>query len=137
MRSPTTGWFLEDQYVSESLAYDPIVILVAVALLPLLWIAGDLQSKAWVVGSLGYCAYVVAIGGTTCWGGSSGPIVRLPAGITRTGLPRPAESRTFPSVGLLWGLTCALAILGVPEHQGFRLAHHAGSLWPESSVLGG
>lgn len=110
------GW----EYVSESLAYDPILILVAVALVPVLWIAGDLQSKAWVVGVLGYCAYVVAIGGDYMLGRFLiAPLFVCLLELTRTGLPRPAEDRTFPSVSLLWGLTCAAAILGVLNTRAF------------------
>lgn len=108
------------QYVHQSGTYDPVLAMVCLAFIPLLWMAGDRQSKAWIVGVAAYVVYVVSVGGDYMLGRFMlAPLFVCLLEMTRTGLPRPIAKRPWVSTSLLWGFTVGLAVVCVVNTRAF------------------
>lgn len=108
------------QYVHQSATYDPVLVMVCLVFIPLLWMAGDRQSKAWIVGVGAYVLYVISVGGDYMLGRFMlAPLFVCLLEMTRTGLPRPLANRTWVSTSLLWGVTVGIAVVCVVNTRAF------------------
>lgn len=107
------------EYLTRSLAYDPMIIVVLAAFLPLLWFAGDRITRAWVIGVGVYLGYVILVGGDYMLGRFMlVPLYVCLLELTRTALPSASPRRDY-SKPILWGLSTALLVLGLANTRAF------------------
>lgn len=108
------------QYLHQSLTYDPVLVILALAVLPLVWLAGDRMSRAWVLGIFAYLAYVAVVGGDYMLGRFLlAPMIVILFELTRTGLPRPLPAHPWVSRSLLWGLTVGVVLIALINTRAF------------------
>ncbi len=115
------------QYLHQSLTYDPVLVIVALAFMPVLWVAGDRLSRSWVIGVGLYLAYVAVVGGDYMLGRFLlVPMIVILFELTRTNLPRPVPGHVWLSTSLL-GADGGHCGGRAGQHARIRLASDRGS----------